>query len=259
MNEIIFDQNFAYFLGFFWGDGALRCNNKPNTPVISIVSEDAIFVRKSIPSWLLYTEKTYSQEQRRERTSFYFKDKALKNFLVLNGAMNKSWENQDEILSKIPVKFHYLFWRGFVDADGCFYKSRSNRKGCFSIASSLNQDWSSVESWLRKINVENYKIYRKRTATGNSSVIEVKYGQDILKIGRYLYADNLDTGLPRKQLKFGEIKNCLEKLTSEYKGISLHKGSNKWRAYHKRLFLGWFSTEKAAHEARVKYLNHISP
>jgi hypothetical protein len=255
MNVEFFDKYFVYFLGFFWGDGGIKCKDKATIPKISIVSDDAVFIEKIIPPWIVYTKKIYCQENRRERTDFKFKNLELKQFLIEFGAMNKSWDNQSKILSKIPTNLHYYFWRGFIDADGCFYKNKKQRGGSFSICSSIKQDWSSVESLLESIDIYNYKIYRKITKNGCSSTIEIKYSQDINKLGNYIYSNYDEIGLLRKYKKFIEIKSSMENLTSSYKGISFHKKIKKWRAYYKNKFLGWWDSEEEARQARVKFLS----
>ena len=154
---------------------------------------------------------------------------------------------------------HKYFWRGLIDADGCFYKRKDKKGGSFSISSTLNQDWSSVEFLCASLGIDNFAIYRKETKKGNSSVFEIKYGQDIQKIGNFIYGEEFDgIGLKRKFNKFIEISSSLEKLTSSKKGVSFHKGIKKWRAYVNRKFLGWWNTEEEAYKARLRFLDQKS-
>ena len=251
MQDFKIDKNIAYFFGFFWGDGGMKANDKITKPKICIVKEDAEKLMDTF-SCLEYSYKDYCQENRKERRTFTFNSKIVKEILIKLNGFNKSVAAPTKVLNFIPKKLHLYFWRGYIDADGCFYKRKIKKGGAFSISSSLNQDWSSVEKWLKSIGVENYNIYRKETSFGDSSTIEVKYGPDIKKIGDFLYENYDGIGLDRKYLKYTEIINSLEILTSKTKGVSFCKKQKKWRAYFKRNHLGWFDSEEEAIRSRIK-------
>jgi hypothetical protein len=256
MQDFKIDKNIAYFFGFFWGDGGMKSNDKITTPKICIVKEDAEKLMDTFSS-LEYAYKDYCQENRKERRTFVFKSKIIKEILIKLNAFNKSSAAPDKVLNLIPKNLHLYFWRGYIDADGCFYKRKNKKGGTFSISSSLNQDWSSVEKWFKSIDVENYNIYRKETSFGNSSVIEVKYGPDIKKIGDFLYKKYDEIGLGRKYLKYIEIIKSLEILTSKTKGVSFCKKQKKWRAYFNKQHLGWFLSEEEAIQSRIKAQDQI--
>lgn len=245
----------AYFFGFFWGDGGMKSNNRPTNPRICIVKEDGEKLFETFKECFEFSYSEYAQPNRKLSSTFYFKDKALKAFLLEMDGLNKSYLAPTKILKAIPEHLHKYFWRGYIDADGCFYKCKNKKGGKFSISSTINQDWSEVKNLFISLEIENFSIFKKETKNGNSSTFEVKYGPDIKKFGDFIYGDQFDgIGLKRKFDKFTEISQSLEKLTSNKKGISFHKGIKKWRAYVKRQFLGWWNTEEEAYLARVKFL-----
>ena len=253
------NEKMAYFFGFFWGDGGMKNKEKSSTPKICIAKDDADVLASIFADCFEYCYSEYAQERRKVRGTFVFKDKDLKKFLLEMGCMNKSFETPSKFLRAIPCHHHKYFWRGYIDADGCFSKCKNKRGGAFSISSSLMQDWSEVEVWLKNLGIENFRIFRNKTERGNSSVIEVKYGPDIKKIGQFIYGDSFDgIGLKRKFNKFEQISNSLMNLTSTKKGVSFHKGIGKWRTYVKRKFLGWWNTEEEAYVARLRFLDQIS-
>lgn len=253
------NEKTAYFFGFFWGDGGMKSKGKPTTPKICIAKNDSDVLAPIFADCFDFNYSEYAQEGRKIRGIFTFKDKNLKKFLFEMDCMDKSFKAPSKLLNLIPSQYHKYFWRGYIDADGCFYKRKSKRGGTFSISSSLDQDWLETETWLKSLGVNNFSIFRKETKSGNSSVIEVKYGPEIKKIGHFIYGDLFDgIGLKRKFNKFQEISNSLLDMTSSKKGVSFHKGIGKWRAYVKRKFLGWWNTEEEAYLARIKFLDQIS-
>jgi len=250
----------AYFLGFFWGDGGMKTNNKATTPKICIAQEDAVHIFPIFESLFDFQYTEYQQKNRKLRaTAVFNRNKELRDFLFSMDCLDKSFLAPTKILAFLPKEFHNYFWRGYIDADGCFYKSKSNKGGRFSISSTYEQDWSKTLEWLDSIDAKNYKIYRKDYGKGRSSVIEVTYGPDIKKIGEFLYGSLYDNiGLKRKYDKFKLIVDSLPFRSSQLMGVSFHKGEGKWRSYVKSKFLGWWNTEEEAHQARLRFLTQKS-
>lgn len=246
----------SYFLGFFWGDGGMKTKGKATTPKICIVKEDADFLFPIFKKCFDFHYTEYAQEGRKLRATCEFRNnRPLRDFLLSLDYLDKSFLAPTKVLNFLPPAYHKYFWRGYIDADGCFSKRKNKRGGAFSIASTYEQDWTEVEKWLASIFVENHRIFRRDYDRGRSSVVEVKYGQDIDKIGTFIYGNEFDNiGLKRKYEKFKEISNSFEKIASRWKGVSFHKGFGRWRTYVGRTFLGWWHTEEEAHQARLKFL-----
>jgi hypothetical protein len=253
------NDKMAYFFGFFWGDGGMKSNNKPTIPKICIAKDDGQQLYSLFQECFEFSYVEYAQLNRKIRSTFYFKNKELKSFLLEMGGMNKSYLAPTKILKVIPEDLHRYFWRGLIDADGCFCKRKDRKGGSFSITSTIAQDWSEAEKLFSSLGIENSRIFRKKYKNGNSSTIEIKYGPDLLRLGNYIYNENFDgIGLKRKFDKFNLIKESLPKRSSQFKGVSFHNGFGRWRVYVKRKFIGWFLTEREAYEARAKFLNQKS-
>jgi hypothetical protein len=244
------DKHWAYFLGFFWGDGSIR----GTASVIGITNKDGECIENIFERCISYKKRLYSPVNRQPQAFYYFGDKCFRKFLFEYDFWDKSALSPTKILNIIPFEFKRYFWLGFIDADGCFYKSKAGRGGRFSISGSHTQDWSDFLLLLTELDIENHHLYRNDYGKGKSSRIEISYGPDLVRLGNFIYGENFDLGLKRKYLKYLEIKQSLPILVSQWKGVSFHKGEKKWRAYVKRKFLGWFDTEEGAHNARIRFL-----
>lgn len=249
------NNKMAYFFGFFWGDGGMKSNNRPTIPKICIAKDDGDQLYSLFQECFLFSYTEYAQPHRKIRSTFYFKDKELKKFLLEIDGMDKSYLAPTKILKAIPEHLHRYFWRGLIDADGCFCKSKSRKGGAFLITSTISQDWIEAEKLFTSLGIENFRIFRKEYKNGNSSTIEIKYGPDLVRLGNFIYDDVYDgLGLKRKFDKYNLIKDSLPQRSSQFKGVSFHNGFGRWRVYVKRKFVGWFFTEREAYEARAKFL-----
>lgn len=242
-----FFDEFSYFCGFYWGDGSSQKSLK-----MQIVKRDGRVLKKVFEQFLRFKYREYKPSQegaflRQEVSYFSGFEKELSLFLMENDYHSKSFIAPTKILKLINPKY---FWQGLVDADGCFYKKKTNG-GSFTLTSTIDQDWSEAIAWLESLGVFNISIYKKNYKHSKCSVLSIRYSEDIKKIGDYLYSDKI-IGLKRKFKKFQSIKNSLPTLTSTIKGVSFCKKKNLWRAYKNRTHLGWFKTEEAAILARSR-------
>lgn len=246
----------SYFLGFFWGDGGMKTKGKATTPKICIVKEDADFLFPIFKKCFDFHYTEYAQEGRKLRAICEFRNnRTLRDFLLSLDYLDKSFLAPTKVLNFLPPAYHKYFWRGYIDADGCFYKKKNGRGGTFSISSSYDQDWSEVFKWLKDLEVEGGTSYKTVFKNNKSSRIEVRYGPDIQKIGAFIYGNEFDDiGLKRKYNKFKEISDSCKMVASRWKGVGFHKGFGRWRTYVGRTFLGWWHTEEEAHQARLKFL-----
>jgi len=253
------NKYWAYFFGFFWGDGCFKSGQSYGTPNIRIVREDAEEVFPVISQILSFEYKDVVLKGRRIQGGAFFKhNKNLCKLLVENDFIFKSEVSPTKILGIIPETVKRYFWMGYIDADGCFTKNHSNRGGKFSISGAFNQDWTELESLLKTLGIEKFYVSRKQSEKGNSSAIEVSYGPNIKKLGNYLYPNGYEFGLKRKYQKYLSIADSLKKISSEWKGVSFHQGEGKWRAKVGTKHLGWFKSEDEARQARAKFLSDIS-
>ena len=197
--------DFAYILGFIWGDG--HVNKKTNNVCVSCVSEDIdeikdIFFKTG--DWLLYT---YKQKKYKEQKTITITNIQLHSFLIKNNYLNKSIKSPIKILKIIPTKLHNYFLLGLIDSDGCFYWNEKNKQRQFSITGSYNQEWIGVEDLLKNIQLFNYKIVRRKNKTNSfSSYLRITKKSDIVKLGEYVYSQN-NYGLKRKKEKYLKMIN----------------------------------------------------
>lgn len=256
----VFDKYWAYFLGFFWGDGCFKSGNGYMTPNIRIVEEDALSLFSVFEKVSPFQFKRQELKNRRTQGGFFFtKNRGLIDLMLNNDFLLKSKNSPSKILSQIPKENHRYFWLGYIDADGCFYKRKGRIGGTFSLAGSYEQDWSDFLVLLNELEIENFFYFQKSYLSGRGSVLEIKYGPDLFRLSKYLYPNDFEFGLKRKFNKCQNIISSLPTVSSQWKGIGYHKGEGRWRAYGpKNKYLGWFDTEEEARQARVKYLAQIA-
>ncbi len=137
--------------------------------------------------------------------------------------------------------------------------------------------------------VENIRIVTQRANTStsfrsdrnslSSAYVGVYWNENASKWGSRIYNNGMRTHLgyydaeieasKAYQLALSKIKDGSfnhndynPKWTSEYKGVSFHKASNKWRAEirinGKNKYLGYFKTELEAHQAYQNALKDIT-
>lgn len=244
------DKYWAYFLGFFWGDGSVRSG-----VVIGIVHKDGLFLEEIFAQCMPFCKTIYNPKNKQQQAYYRFKNKEFLKFLMENDFWDKSVLSPSKILKIIPNELHRYFWLGYVDADGCFSKKKVGAGGRFSFSGSFSQDWLDFSNLIKSLQIESAFYFQKDYGKGASSVFEIKYGPDLTRLGEYLYPNGFELGLRRKYEKYIMIKDSLPKLTSQWKGVGFHKGEGRWRAYGpKNKYLGWFDTEDQARQARLKFL-----
>ncbi len=199
-SSLVKEKEFVYFLGFLWADGYI-CK-RTNSIEINIKQDD--FENLSVPlgkfiHWNIFYKqrfingKKYGAKQIKAQKSLSW----LKPFLLEHGYGNKSGGDPASILSMIPQKLHFFWWRGYFDGDGCIALSKN---GCRNLAfwSTIDQNWSSLIAMMTHIEVP-FKVYLYERKCGNSSALTVTRTSSIIKIRNYLYPDGYDgIGLMRK-------------------------------------------------------------
>jgi hypothetical protein len=149
---------FAYSLGFIWGDGHVV--KKLNEIRIEIVSKDAhqiIKILKKIGRWTFY-ERT--RKNRQPQTTIRTSDIKFKKFLEKYNYTTKS--SDCTIFYELSDDLKKYFLLGLLDADGCIDKDRNH----VSFSAPYEQDWKFLEIYLKNNNIE-YKI-TKHVSNTNS-------------------------------------------------------------------------------------------
>lgn len=198
----------AYTLGFLWGDGYLNCpkNTKCCYPYIGIQREDfdrVIKTFQSLGNWHIYYRKC---NDRKEQGEAYLCNNTMGYFMRTNDYKLKSHTSPKKILSIIPENIKHYWWRGYIDADGCFYINETRNICQFSLSGSYDQDWSKFEELLTFLKIK-YRIRRRiQNEKSKSSIVSISKRTSITKLGNYLYCGEKNIGLERKYKKFLAIK-----------------------------------------------------
>ena len=245
----------AYILGLLWADGYIKY---PYTITLATTYPDAEYF---IPLFLetgkwKHYKKIYKNKQWKTGCTIKTSNKLLLEFLEKNDYSSKSNESADRILSIISDNIKHYWFRGLLDGDGHIH---TDNKGCHNISfsSTIDQNWSFLESLCIRLGIEYSIRYEKRN-TGNSSRFYVYGKYKTLKLCDYIYrgypADNI--GLERKYNVFLQLKLTEEK--NRYRGICLSK-TGKWRAYtsaskgRKPIGLGTFNSKEEALKTVEKF------
>lgn len=202
----------AYTLGFLWGDGYLRHQSKCYYPSLEIVRNDLDEIINFLKCWekwhVYYRKSKYRQEQ----GAICWCNGTFGWFLKTHDYKHKSVVAPSKILSIIPNNLKSYWWRGYVDADGCFYVHQKNRITQFSLAGSFEQEWSEIEKLCSELGIVKYKICRRihKNQKDRDSMVLITNRKDISKLGEYIYNGNFDMKLKRKYDKYSLIKNMFE-------------------------------------------------
>jgi len=198
----------AYILGLLWADGTIYKKDYQNRIAIECLEDDMNEFKKYFKKsgkWSIYNRK--GRISGKNMTNLNTNNKFLTDFLIENDYNTKSLKSPIKILNLIPVNLKHYFFRGWIDGDGCFYINKKNSCFQFYLSGSYEQDWSSIEYLLLKLNLK-YKINRiiNKNNTKYSS-IRITNKKGIETLGFYIYKNfKVDKiGLKRKYNKFLEI------------------------------------------------------
>lgn len=193
-----------YLLGLLWGDGYITHYKHTTSRYVylGLIKEDMDDIINLFDNnWIIKNRKR--AENRKIISEAFLFDKNFGRFLVENDFSEKSTVSPTKILSLIPEHFSNYFWRGYSDADGCFYQN----KECFqySISGSYEQDWSDTEKTLNNIGIK-YSINRRIQGNNKHSVLRISNRKDVIKFGDFIYSGDI-FGFTRKYKKYLNITN----------------------------------------------------
>jgi hypothetical protein len=197
----------AYILGYIWGDGYIGSQNRIG---ISTSGDDYISLEAILATtgeWKFYRYPVKNHPTWKDKLSFNISDEVLHKFLL---DMNYSSKNQSpcKIIAYIPKEFRHYWFRGLIDADGCFYY---NEKQCckqFFIAGPVDQDWMYMYNLFNLLKIRNYNINLRNRPNSKASYFRTTNREDIIKLGEYIYQNYDEVGLRRKYNKYQDIKNA---------------------------------------------------
>lgn len=195
-------KELAYFLGFFWADGTVSNNG---SLAIEIIKEDGEVLRETFQELFPFNESFRERSGRKPQMTFRVCDHKVGKLLASLGKYPKSIENHSLIYKYINNEDLWIYFlRGLIDGDGNFYINEKEKYGQFTLASSLNQDWSFLLENLKRFNPN---VTQTTKTSGNSSVLRISGRENILQFIKYLQYDKITIGLTRKQRKALEISN----------------------------------------------------
>lgn len=196
----------AYTLGFLWGDGHLKhFNNKNGISDIryislEIVRDDLDPIKEFFNDWGTWNISYRTRKNRREIGNIISFDRNFGYFLTKNNYDIKSSAEPTKILSIISDELKMYWWRGFIDADGCFY--HKNKSHQFSIAGAFGVSWQETINLFTKLDIIKYQVQQRIHKKSKSSAIRISNKNDIIKLGNYIYNDKISIGLKRKYDKY---------------------------------------------------------
>lgn len=256
----------VYLMGLIWGDGYV--SKKNNLCSVSLVREDMEEISFIFDKFGNWAKRLFKSGEDREQLSISIIDRNLHLFLSDMDFQIKSKESPTKILSTIPEDLRHYFWRGFFDADGCWYISKTGGEhGCF-LYGSYEQEWSDAEALLQSLNIK-YTLEKKINKSGHRvSVIRIRNLKGIYGLGSYIYNGfEIDKiGLTRKYQKFQAISQVCQRLSEKNRKSCIYLDkNNKYRAcfytgkssIYSPLLVTQIEAEDWRKEQIMKHFGHI--
>jgi hypothetical protein len=210
----------AYILGLLWADGYV--SKTTNSINIQCLKEDIDYfypIFQTTGKYNIYYKK--QSLNNKMSGTINCSSSHLHSFLKENDYFTKSISSHSKILSTLPQNLHSYFLLGLSDGDGCFYINMKHHLFQWTITSTYEQEWNSIEEIFSKLNLK-YRINRVKNGNGGYSQFQINGPQNLLKLGEFLYSGEL--GLKRKRDKFENIKTYLEE--KSYKILCYDKQYN---------------------------------
>lgn len=202
-------KEIAYILGMLWADGYIM--QKGYRINLELQIED---MEKIKHLFFLFGAWRYYERQppnRKKQGSLLTTNKVLYNLLCEFDYHNKSVESAHKIINYIPKDLQHYWWQGYFDGDGTLYINKKHYSNQMSFCGSYLQNWTFAENLMKELNITNYKIVRRLTDKGNSSIVRITNRLDICKISQYFYGENHDCiGFKRKYDKFQQVINKIK-------------------------------------------------
>lgn len=197
----------SYTLGFLWGDGYLfkRYESESSGRYYARLEMNAEDYKNICPwfedfgKWITGPRFKKGYPPLIHSTLF---DAVFGAFLKFYNYDLKSKISPSKILKTIPKKLHEYFWRGYIDADGCFCWNKT--QGCFTITGHYDQNWIDMENLFKKLKIK-YTLERRHSKIGSVSRLCIYNKNGISSLGNYIYCHNPHISLTRKYKKFLNI------------------------------------------------------
>ena len=184
-------HNMAYVLGLWFADGCIYGGKMFD---ITLHNKDK-YILKKVAEELSYESQLYDYVDR-QAARINFSCVVIYNDIInLGGKENKSL---DMDFPNIPKEYLSDFIRGYFDGDGCIMRLKGGR---------IN---SVFTSGSKKFLDNLHQILKEEAGVEGGSYdpfcVSLKFGKkDSIKIGNYMYKNNPELFLLRKQQKFLNI------------------------------------------------------
>ena len=195
----------AYILGFIWGDGTLQRRKNTNMIVIRNLSKDIndirhVFTETGEWNFINFIRKNNKGGFHNEQTEVNTSNRVLVDFLCEHNYHNKSGGCALSILSTIPDELKRFWYRGLLDADGCWFSSPKYRNKYISITSVIDQNWNFMMNICDKLSI-SYNVLKYTDKRNHScSRFIIRKIKDMRIFINYIYPDTQfdNIGLTRK-------------------------------------------------------------
>lgn len=212
-------REFAYFLGFFWGDGYLQ-GRAGSGLAVQCVESDLIQLAPIFEMFGHWKRESGIPKRgdgvvRKRRLTLTLCSMQLREFLEARGYSEKKRASADEILLWLPANLRHYWWRGYFDADGHVHFSSDGiyaQRCQVSLASCYEQDWTFAKRLLAEQSIGPYDVERrthKTHANHRDSCIVIQQQEPALKFLEFLYRDYDYIGLGRKFMVYMDLKRYM--------------------------------------------------
>lgn len=218
--KYIFDFNvienptpeFAYYLGWMWGDGACRHKGLGYQQSLEVQESDGLEIVKFFETFCKPSKRFRHRKGRKPTIIINLYDFILGKFLEENDYEEKSQKPPTKILNFLPIELHEYWFRGFFEADGHASFKEQSVKGymlsSIEFYAPINQDWEFLQNFLAKNGIKMKSSKRERN-TGSSSIAGFSQQPQIIKFIDSVYSNNSSICLSRKYKTLMEMKNYI--------------------------------------------------
>ncbi len=194
----------AYSLGFLWGDGYILKNGRGLLTRCEVISTDASEIAEPLRSLGHYCTVKRKRGSWQETTTFHFSNKALFELLESLGFRDKATRSLTNALAFVPSNLQHYFWRGYFDADGCFYLSKCCQ---IAFAGAYDADWSELLKLCKELNVKVSTLQSISKKGHKASYARITNRPDCAKFLLHIYYGQ-EIGLSRKRVKaYGHLSS----------------------------------------------------
>jgi len=194
---------FAYYLGWMWGDGCCRHRQKGSSyqQSLEIQREDGMEIVEFFETFCSPSKIFRHRTGRKPTINIKLYDQVLGKFLQEYDYEEKSVKSPEKILNFLSPDLHEYWFRGFFEADGHASFREQSIKGYMlskiEFYAPINQDWNFLKEFLATKNI-NLKIIMRKRVSGDSSIAHFCKQEEVKSFINLTYSNKIDMKLERK-------------------------------------------------------------